>query len=86
MLLREKLEEVTIYRRVKKKMEELNCDFTMIARLAHIYHFGTDPDQTQTFINWTQHGIVPAYVKKWLDAIDGDCYDERGKPRASPPP
>ena len=71
MLLRRALEEVNVHRLLKRKMEEIGNgdeaqDFIIVCRLAHIFHFGTDPEQTQAYLNWKQHGIIPKYVEKWL--------------------
>ena len=71
MFLRRALEEVNVHRLLKRKMEEVGIgeeshDFILVCRLAHIFHFGTDPDQTQAYLNWKQHGIIPSFVEKWL--------------------
>ncbi len=67
MLLRTKLAEVNLHQEVKDKMVELNVDFITLCRIAHVNKFGTDPDMTQSYLNWKQHGIVPNFLERWLD-------------------
>ena len=66
MLLRKAQEEVNLHRLVRDKMAELRVDFITLCRIAHVRQFGTDPDQTQSFINWKQHSIVPTFLEQWL--------------------
>ena len=66
MFLRKKLEEVDWHRRVLDKMDELNVDFITLCRIAHVNQFGTDPDQSRTYITWKQDGIVPNFIIAWL--------------------
>ena len=66
MLLRKKLEEVNMHQRVLDKMDELKIDFITLCRISHVHFFGSDPDQTQSYINWKQHGIIPKFVQDWL--------------------
>lgn len=66
MLLRRKLEQVNLHQQVKDKMEELKCDFITLCRISHVGLYGTDPDQTQSYLNWKQNGIIPIFVEKWI--------------------
>lgn len=67
MLLRKALEEVNLHQLVRDKMAEMRCDFITLCRVAHIKQFQTDPDQTQSYINWVQHGICPVFLEQWLN-------------------
>lgn len=67
MFLRQKLEEVNLHQLVRDKMAEMRCDFITLCRVAHIRQFQTDPDQTQSYINWVQHGLVPTFLEQWLN-------------------
>lgn len=66
MFLRKKLEEVNDHQTMKDKMAELNVDPLTLFRIAHVNQFGTDPEMTQTYLNWKQHAIIPNFVLNFL--------------------
>jgi len=70
MFLRKKLEELNLHQEVKNKMHDFQGteaeQFILLCRVAHVWSFGTDPDQTQSWINYKTNGIVPSFVEKWL--------------------
>lgn len=52
--------------RVKRKMDELDIDFILLARIAHIHKYGTDPDQTRAYLDWKERHVVPIYVAEFV--------------------
>lgn len=61
---------------LKQKLNELNVEDVTFFRIAHIYQFGTNPDQWDSIAQFRLHGIIPRYVQnylKMLQAKESEC-------------
>ena len=50
-------------------MARLKVDEQTFFRMAHIWSFGTDPDVSTDVCQFKLHGIVPPYVKRYLEHV-----------------
>lgn len=56
---------------VVETIHRLKVDEQTFFRIAHVWSFGTEPDNPTTDLcQWRLHGIVPPYVRKYVSYIN----------------
>ena len=54
---------------LKAKLDELRVEDITFFRMAHLYQYGTDPDQWDAIAQYRMHAVIPSFVVNYLKML-----------------